>query len=237
MKRNNRRGFSLIELLLVMSVIALLISILLPALSRARQIARSAVCLSNLHTMSEAVHMYADANEGRLPSVGLSHGGSVDEGSAWANSLSREYGALAVTRCPDDRSPYWTTPVPGTDQLRRASFATNYYMVGMIEGREEYNVLTRIKRPSATIFWVELAEQGDFAATDHVHPETWFVNPRMLAAREVQYERHLGRANYGFVDGHAEPQRFEETYSINLSASSFPKIAWNHNKYDPDFAW
>ncbi len=237
MNRKTRRGFSLIELLLVMSIIALLISILLPALSRSRQIARSAVCLSNLHTMSMAVQMYADANDGRLPAVGLAHGGSVDEGSAWINSMSREYGSLGVTKCPDDRSPYWTTPAPSGEQFRRLSFAANYYMVGMIEGREEFNVLTRIKRPSTSIYWVELAEQGDFAATDHIHPETWFVNPRVLAAREVQYERHLGRANYGFVDGHAEPLRFEATYSINLSASSFPKIAWNHNKYDPDVAW
>jgi prepilin-type N-terminal cleavage/methylation domain-containing protein/prepilin-type processing-associated H-X9-DG protein len=232
-----KRGFTLIELLISVSIIALLISILLPALSRSRQLGRAATCLSNLHSLAQAIQMYADGNEGRLPSVGLAHGGSVDEGAAWINTMSKEYGALQVTRCPDDRSPHWTTVVEGTDQLRRMSYASNYYTVGTIEGREEFNVMTRVQRPSTTIFWVELAEDGEFAVADHVHPETWFASPRSLAAREVQYKRHVGRANYALLDGHAEPISFDDTYSINLAASRFPKIAWNHNKYDPSVGW
>lgn len=232
-----RRGFTLIELLVVISIIALLISILLPALSRSRQLGRATSCMSNLHSLGEAVHMYADANDGRFPSVGLAHGGNVDESAAWMNVMAKEYGSLGVTRCPADESPHWTQTVPGTDQRRRLSYASNYYTVGTLEAREEYNVLTRIKRPAATIFWVELAEKGDFAIADHVHPETWFASPRSLAEREVALARHLGRANYAMCDGHAESLPFEETYLINLPASSFPRIAWSHNKYDPDVAW
>ncbi len=232
-----KRAFTLIELLVVIAIIALLISILLPALSRSRQLGRATSCMSNLHSLGEAVHMYADANDGRFPSVGLAHGGNVDESAAWMNVMAKEYGSLGVTRCPADESPHWTQTVPGTDQRRRLSYASNYYTVGTLEAREEYNVLTRIKRPAATIFWVELAEKGDFAIADHVHPETWFASPRSLAEREVALARHLGRANYAMCDGHAESLPFEETYLINLPASSFPRIAWSHNKYDPDVAW
>ena len=84
---------------------------------------------------------------------------------------------------------------------------------------------------------MELAEKGEFAVADHVHPETWFANPAVLAAREVALKRHMERANYGFVDGHAESLPFRETYAIDTLHTAFPNIAWIHNKYDPKVAW
>jgi len=232
-----RRAFTLIELLMVVAIIALLIGILLPALSRARQFGRSTHCLANLHSLGTAVLMYADTHDGRLPAVGLSHGGSVDEGNAWINTAAQDIGDFRVTRCGDDRSPHWDTPLAATGQLRRLSYATNYYTTGLLEGREDCNVLTRIKRPSTTIMWGELVEEGDYAAADHYHPEGWFTNPRPLAEAQLKLDRHLGRANWGFLDGHSETMRFEVTYAINLAASSFPNIAWIHNRFDPDVAW
>lgn len=232
-----RRAFTLIELLMVVSIISLLVGILLPALSRSRQLGRSTQCLANLHSLGTAVLMYADTNDGRLPNVGLAHGGAVDEGNAWINAAATDIGNEKVTRCPDDRSPYWDTPVGATTQLRRLSYATNYFTTGLIEGREDCNMLTRIKRPSTTIMWGELAEKGDYAAADHYHPETWFANPSVLAAQQLTLDRHLARANWGFLDAHAETLRFEDTYAINVAASSFPNIAWIHNRFDPQVAW
>lgn len=65
MKR--RKGFTLIELLVVVAIIALLISILLPSLSRARELAKRAVCAANLRGIGQSMHIYANDNEEAFP--------------------------------------------------------------------------------------------------------------------------------------------------------------------------
>lgn len=61
-----RPGFTLIEVLVVVAIIALLVSILLPSLSRAREMARRAVCATRLHNIGLAVHEYSHSNKGKI---------------------------------------------------------------------------------------------------------------------------------------------------------------------------
>lgn len=67
MKRN--RAFTLIELLVVVAIIALLISILLPSLSRAREITKRAVCASNLRSIGQGMKVYSNDNADWYPTA------------------------------------------------------------------------------------------------------------------------------------------------------------------------
>src|SRR5688572_17974656 len=71
-----RRAFTLVELLVVIGIIALLVSILLPSLNRAREAARRTQCLSNLRSIGQMVNMYANVNREQIP-IGFSGGTST----------------------------------------------------------------------------------------------------------------------------------------------------------------
>lgn len=110
-----RRGFTLIELLVVIAIIGILAGLLLPALSRAKQYAMQASCLSNLHQMGLAFTMYADDHRGAFPTEGMiSSGLDVTKSTAWFNVLPPYVKEPTLqTLCVDKVTP----PRPGNKSL------------------------------------------------------------------------------------------------------------------------
>jgi prepilin-type N-terminal cleavage/methylation domain-containing protein len=80
--RNSPPAFTLVELLVVIGIIALLIAILLPTLSKAREAAHRSACLANLRSLGQAFHLYADQYHDYVP---LGH---IDDEYQWDYTLN-----------------------------------------------------------------------------------------------------------------------------------------------------
>ena len=105
-----KHGFTLVELLVVVAIIALLVSILLPSLQRAKEQARITVCLANLRGLGVAFSQYVAENNGWYPPAaacgGLSYGmvrGDVwGPEYTWDTSLKPYYCLLYTSPSPRD---------------------------------------------------------------------------------------------------------------------------------------
>jgi prepilin-type N-terminal cleavage/methylation domain-containing protein len=129
--RNHSRGFTLVELLVVIGIIAVLIAILLPTLTRARENAKRTACAAQLRQLGIAVMSYAADNKGLLPPMNQdlgqpdydSNGGSVNVQRTitfvlWGNSstMSTLQGATNETKAFKDQ--FFQNPVIGSNMGR-----------------------------------------------------------------------------------------------------------------------
>lgn len=109
-QRRPLNAFTLVELLVVIGVIALLISILLPTLSRARESAREVQCASNMRQMGLALFMYADAFKGMMPLDGAD--GDVNTVNAAIGTRSSPAPWLVYFGHGWDSPAYWWNAIP-----------------------------------------------------------------------------------------------------------------------------
>jgi prepilin-type processing-associated H-X9-DG protein len=158
-----RRAFTVVELLVVVGVVALLVAVLLPALTAARERVRRVHCAANLRRLALAALAYADQNRGLMPGVGAApqqvhdwvywdDAGLFDDrdGAALAPFLGRPLDPR-VLRCPSDD---WESRAGrGSDP---AAYPYSYTMNRFLGDRPGVSVrITRVGHASQKVLFVE----------------------------------------------------------------------------------
>jgi prepilin-type N-terminal cleavage/methylation domain-containing protein/prepilin-type processing-associated H-X9-DG protein len=99
MPMTRRNGFTLIELLVVVAIISLLVSILLPSLQQAKELAKSAVCKTNLRQNGMQISLYAEDNEDRYPTFYYVYTAG-DISQDWRLQLNAFSDSGFISHCP-----------------------------------------------------------------------------------------------------------------------------------------
>lgn len=215
--RSTGTAFTLIELLVVIAILALLAALLLPALARAKDSAKSIQCLDQMRQIGLATRLYADDNGDLLPrsqhsaaahnqqvwerAESAALGGGSSATSAWTNLVAGLY------RCPADPAPRYI----------------DYGLNAWFEAAPPWNRVTCIPHPSTTICFCEI---DSTVATDHVMPWEWEEASDPWLNDIVEPFRHHQQANYVYVDSHVARQKISATFA---SAS-------NLNLWNPSLA-
>ena len=208
-----RTGFTLVELLVVIGIIAVLVSILLPALSRTREQARSLQCVTNIRAILQATLAYARDNDAVLPIPALyTEAQPVSASFAWLvptkGVTDFQHGTLwpylpqgvrrQVLNCPADLEDARIVRTGTVTVLpRNFSYSFNVQLRAKMFNPQVPNKtgirLFNIVNPSEKIVVVE---------------ENWPNDACAYLAQndmdDVPAARHLGRSNMGFADGHVE---------------------------------
>jgi prepilin-type N-terminal cleavage/methylation domain-containing protein/prepilin-type processing-associated H-X9-DG protein len=174
----NVRGFTLVELLVVIGIIALLIAILLPALNKAREAGNRTACLANLRTLGQSMLMYAETYRDKLPNSNAPS--SLNNSLDALVGLNRDFvRSPKVFHCPSD-----IDPVP--EQI-----VTDDY-VAENSARVSYDFYS--------VWWVP--ENGPKLVKIKDAPLAWDIDGGSSIPRSDQNHGTKG-GNVVFADGHA----------------------------------
>lgn len=242
-------GFTLIEVLVVIAIVALLGAMLLPALSRSKSKAQSMACLNNLKQLNVAWGLYADENADLLVN---NHGvpETLSRRQTWANNVQdweasddntnillltgAKLGpysgrSAAVFKCPSDREP-----APNGAHIRSMAMNAMVGNPGELTNRfnpayEQYFKAVQMTSPALT--FVFLDEHADtlndgFFAND-LEGTAWGNLPASY---------HNGGGSFSFADGHSESKKWQSPSTIRPVTRSRPGGA-TAAQPPADFQW
>ncbi|MBI3947262.1 MAG: DUF1559 domain-containing protein [Armatimonadetes bacterium] len=206
-----RRGFTLVELLVVIAVVAILAAILMPVFAKARERARQTQCLSNLKQIAAAWQMYAqDHDETACPAYYFTSGWRFEH--AWdftldwgAGNTPKWYRGLlgpyiqsgAVHHCPSFSGEAWGRPFTGY------AYNTTYIGGDVLAGGRPCS-LAAIADPAGTVLFAEGGWGDPVSGCNYLRAPSDYQFPWGTA-----HFRHTGVANVAYADGHVKGSAFK----------------------------
>ena len=258
----NSKAFTLVELLVVISVISILISILLPALGRVRQQAKSIQCLANLRQLGVAFYLYGNDYEGRALPTWMK--GEFWWGKPTSDHIDHEAGFLwpylrtalkknSLYECPSQ--PYGTYRLQGKPtgaadgpQWITSTYGYNGYYLCPAASRwagiahRPWQKLSTIKGPENVMVFADTLLSWANAAQARLTNTALLDPPQLFYAGTWQDNtspttcfRHFDRANAAFADGHVGPLRPAEGQYSNPTAKIGSVSSVNGPYYVPDY--
>ena len=225
------KGFTLIELLVVIAIIAILASMLLPALAKAKEAGKRIACVNDERQLGLSTRMYVDDNQDQFP-VRPSNGSQP----RWPEQLKDYYKDIKLLACPSDLQP------GGNPNTTNADAAPRSYLInGWNDYFEEQNIPfgsiggksmpeSAITKPSDTIIFGE-------KITGSGHYFMDFLESGGNDFTEVEQSRHMGSgknaggSSFTFADGSSRYLKFGAMFTPELLWAVSDK--WRYMQLQP----
>jgi len=235
-----RSGFTLIELLVVIAIIAILMAILMPALSRVKEQARGVACMSNQRTMGLAYVMYADENDSSMCG-GMARYAPTNGVPPWVMPPLEYQGVGQYNQMPNGAVtleqrknglregalfPYikdvGAYHCPGDERIRRGTsegrdssrlLYRSYSMPDYLRAtaRTDPRKITDFTSPATKMLFVE--EIYDAGGVNH-NVDGWSYNPGTNSLWDPLGVFHSNSCTFSFMDGHAAVRKWTDKRTV-----------------------
>jgi prepilin-type N-terminal cleavage/methylation domain-containing protein/prepilin-type processing-associated H-X9-DG protein len=207
---SDRRGFTLIELIVVIAIIVVLMAILFPVFAHAKNKAYQVGCTANLRQLQLAVRQYCTDHDGHFPLQVV----PADVPYRWVDAIYPYGNSKAVYACP--LNPVTADPDSRPDPAAPLPETSYYYCAYTLGGIEEMTVSNAAATISIMDGWFLEGQGGPQGKNYPMYLSPWatpqetadWVNDiptQHVGVQELnQMHQHNGGVNLVFVDGHCE---------------------------------